>query len=132
LLWPEASLEEHLKALDDALNNKTSGTLPSAILVSRDEHGVLLRFLKLASALTPTAATPTRPGGFVESWFVEEPFRNRGVGGELMRCAEDWARAQGALEMASDALIDNDESQRAQQALGFEGVDRCVHFRKGL
>jgi aminoglycoside 6'-N-acetyltransferase I len=68
----------------------------------------------------------------VESWFVEGPFENRGVGGELMRSAEDWARAQSALEMASDALIDNDESQCAQQALGFEGVDRCVHFRKRL
>jgi len=34
--------------------------------------------------------------------------------------------------MASDALIDNDGSQRAHGALGFEVVDRCVHFRKQL
>jgi aminoglycoside 6'-N-acetyltransferase I len=32
--------------------------------------------------------------------------------------------------MASDALIDNDGSQPAHEALGFEVVDRCVHFRK--
>ena len=49
-----------------------------------------------------------------------------------MRSAEDWARAQGCLEMASDALIDNQASQRAHAALGFEVVDRCVNFRKAL
>jgi len=75
---------------------------------------------------------PSRPGGFVEGWFVQEEFRNRGVGSELMRSAEDWPRGQGCLEMASDALIDNEGSQRAHEALGFDVVDRCVHFRKGL
>jgi aminoglycoside 6'-N-acetyltransferase I len=34
--------------------------------------------------------------------------------------------------MASDALIENEESQRAHEALGFDVVDRCVHFRKRL
>ena len=47
-----------------------------------------------------------------------------------MRAAEDWARARGCAEMASDALIDNSESEKAHAALGFEIVDRCVHFRK--
>jgi hypothetical protein len=46
------------------------------------------------------------------------------VGAELMRSAEDWARAQGCLEMASDALINNEGSLRAHEALGFEIVDR--------
>jgi aminoglycoside 6'-N-acetyltransferase I len=39
----------------------------------------------------------------VEGWFVQEEFRNRGVGRELMRSAEDWPRGQGCLEVASDA-----------------------------
>jgi aminoglycoside 6'-N-acetyltransferase I len=34
--------------------------------------------------------------------------------------------------MASDTWIDNAESQRAHQALGFEVVDRCVNYRKRL
>ncbi len=49
-----------------------------------------------------------------------------------MRSAEDWARAQGCREMGSDSLIDNDGSLRAHQALGFEVVDRYVHFRESL
>jgi len=34
--------------------------------------------------------------------------------------------------MASDTWIDNEASQRAHEALAFEVVDRCVHFRKAL
>jgi len=29
-------------------------------------------------------------------------------------------------------LLENERSQRAHEALGFEVVDRCVHFRKKL
>jgi aminoglycoside 6'-N-acetyltransferase I len=46
--------------------------------------------------------------------------------------AENWARSHKCVEMASDALIDNELSQRAHEALGFEVVDRCVHYRKKL
>ena len=49
-----------------------------------------------------------------------------------MRAAEEWARAQGCVEMASDALIENERSRRAHEALGFEVVDRCVRFRRKL
>ena len=34
--------------------------------------------------------------------------------------------------MASDALIDNTLSQDVHQRLGFEVVERSVHFRKAL
>lgn len=132
LLWPNASLEEQRTELDAALSNRVSGTLPVTILVSQDESGALAGFLEVGLRSHADGCDPTRPVGFVEGWFVHEAFRNQGVGRELMRSAEEWARSQGCLEMASDALIDNDPSQRAHEALGFELVDRCVHFRKKL
>jgi aminoglycoside 6'-N-acetyltransferase I len=49
-----------------------------------------------------------------------------------MRAAEEWARSQRCIEMGSDAPIENQGSQGAHKALGFEVVDRCVHFRKAL
>jgi aminoglycoside 6'-N-acetyltransferase I len=132
LLWPDTSLEEHLQELDDALNNKTIGTLPMTILISYDADGPLIGFLEVGMRSHADGCNPAHPVGFVEGWFVEEKFRNRGVGRELMRAAEDWARAHGCLEMASDTWIDHEESQRAHEALGFEVVDRCVHYRKEL
>ena len=48
------------------------------------------------------------------------------------RPAEDWARGQGCIEMASDTRIDNAVSQRAHQALGFEVAEHSVLYRKTL
>jgi aminoglycoside 6'-N-acetyltransferase I len=132
LLWPDTLLEEHLKELDAGLSSANTSTLPMVILVSHDEDGALIGFLEVGMRSHADGCNPARPVGFVEGWFVQERFRNRGVGRELMRAAEHWARAQGCVEMASDTWIENKQSQRAHEALGFEVVDRCVNFRKGL
>jgi aminoglycoside 6'-N-acetyltransferase I len=73
-----------------------------------------------------------RPVGYIEGWYVSEDQRHRGIGRELLVKAEDWARSHGCVEMASDATIDNQLSQRVHEASGYEVVDRCVHYRKVL
>lgn len=132
LLWPDASIEEHRHELEAVLRTGQFGSLPAAILVSHDEHGALTGFLEVSVRSHADGCDPARPVGFVEGWFVQEALRNRGIGKGLMQAAEEWARAHGCLEMASDTWIDNEPSQRVHEALGFEVVDRCVHFRKSL
>ena len=73
-----------------------------------------------------------RPVGYIEGWYVVEDYRGHGVGKKLLAKAEDWARSHGCMEMASDAIIDNEVSQHVHEALGYEVVDRCVHYRKKL
>jgi GNAT superfamily N-acetyltransferase len=63
----------------------------------------------------PTAAT-RQPVGYIEGWYVAEDYRQHGVGKKLLSEAEDWARSQKCVEMASDAIIDNERSQRAHEA----------------
>ena len=132
LLWPAASAEEHASAVRATLSTGRSGTLPGVILVACEESGVLSGFIEVGLRSHADGCDPAQPVGFVEGWFVHEEFRKRGVGGELMRAAEDWARSQGCVEMASDTWISSEGSQKAHAALGFEVVDRCVHFRKNL
>jgi aminoglycoside 6'-N-acetyltransferase I len=132
LLWPTAPADELLKELDDALSHRTPGTLPSVMLVSTDGEDALTGFLAAGLRSHADGCDPARAVGYVEGWFVHEKYRNQGVGKALLDSAEDWARAHGCLEMASDALIENEGSQRAHEAVGFEVVDRCVHFRKKL
>ena len=74
----------------------------------------------------------TSPVAYLESWWVDEDARGRGIGGALVRAAEEWARARGRTEMASDALIDNLVSHAAHRALGFAEVERIVCMRKRL
>ena len=132
LLWPSAAPEELLKELDDALSHRTPGTLPAVLLVSTDEDGTVTGFLEAGLRSHADGCDPARPVGYVEAWFVYEKFRKQGVGKALLNSVEEWARAQGCVEMASDALIENEVSQRAHEALGFEVVDRCVRFCKKL
>jgi len=60
----------------------------------------------------------TSPVGYVEAWFVDPDLRRQGWGRALLGAAEDWARAQGYTEMASDALLDHTVSHRAHAAAG--------------
>jgi aminoglycoside 6'-N-acetyltransferase I len=69
---------------------------------------------------------------YLEGWFVVPAARGRGVGRALIAAAEEWGRAQGCCEFASDAHPDNEVSAAAHRALGFveAGLVRC--FRKDL
>jgi aminoglycoside 6'-N-acetyltransferase I len=132
LLWPEASIEEHRKELESVLRFRMYGTLPMTILISQDDSGALTGFIEIGLRSHADGCDPARPVGFVEGWFVHEASRKLGIGSALMRSAERWARTKGCREMASDTWIDDQKSIRSHQALGFELVDRCVHFRKAL
>lgn len=72
------------------------------------------------------------PTPHVEGWFVEEDLRKKGVGGELMKAVENWAREQGFKELTSDILADNKVSETAHKALGFKSTELIQYFRKEL
>jgi aminoglycoside 6'-N-acetyltransferase I len=131
-LWPTSSAEEHAKELRLLLAGTAALTMPHTILVAEAGDGTLVGFLEVDLRSHADGCSPAQPVGYVEGWYVAEDHREQGVGKKLLAMAEDWARDHGCIEMASDAVIDNALSQRAHAALGFEVVDRCVHYRKKL
>ncbi len=74
----------------------------------------------------------TRNVGYIEGWYVEAAHRRQGVGAALVRAAEEWARAQGCQEMASDCFEDNAVSLASHLALGYTEKERLIHFAKEL
>jgi aminoglycoside 6'-N-acetyltransferase I len=114
------------------LVGKPRATLPSVILVAELTDGTLAGFLEVGLRSHADGCDTRHPVGFVEGWFVKESLRRRGVGAQLLAAAEDWARSQGCVEIASDTWIDSSLSQRVHEMLKFEVVDRCVHYRKAL
>jgi aminoglycoside 6'-N-acetyltransferase I len=131
-LWPESSIEEDRQELTLILSGKPSGTMPLVILVAEAGEGVIVGFLEVGLRSHADGCDTRVPVGFIEGWFVLPSHRKKGIGAQLMAAAEDWARSLGCVEVASDTWFDNDVSQRAHEALGFEVVDRCVHYRKPL
>jgi aminoglycoside 6'-N-acetyltransferase I len=132
VLWSESSIEEHRRELAPILAGKPTGAMPLVILVAVADNGMLAGFVEAGLRSHADGCDTATPVGFVEGWYVSAGHRRRGVGAKLMTAAQDWARGMGCVEMASDTLLDNDVSQRAHQALGFEVVDRCINYRKRL
>jgi aminoglycoside 6'-N-acetyltransferase I len=131
-LWPESSAEEHSRELEALLSTGMCGILPLAIFALCEESGKLIGFVEVGLRSHADGCDASRPVGYIEGWFVAAGWRQQGIGGELVRAAEEWSRAQGCREMASDALVDNTVSQNAHEKLGYIALDRCVHFRKPL
>lgn len=126
-LWPEGPESEHR----DEISRFFAGQLrdPLQALLAFDASGTAVGFAELS--IRPYAEDcVTDRVAYLEGWYVVPEFRRQGAGRALVRTAEEWARAQGCAEFASDALLDNDVSAAAHRALGFEETVQIRCFRK--
>ena len=131
-LWPEASADEYALEMALLVAGKSPGELPTVIFVAEESQGRVVGFIEVGLRSHADGCNPARPVGYIEGWYVAPEYRRRKVGTKLVGTAEQWARDQGCVEMASDTWLDALSSQHAHEALGFEIVDRCVHYRKPL
>jgi aminoglycoside 6'-N-acetyltransferase I len=125
LLWPEMSETDNASETAAALDDPNVG-----VFVVDSAHG-LAGFIE-ASLRKYADGCATSPVGYIEGWYVAPECRGTGVGRRLAEAAEAWACTQGCTEMASDSLLDNVDSQRAHERLGYEEVERAVRFRKDI
>lgn len=128
-LWPEGSEAEHRDEIERFLAGRARE--PQAVLLAPDASGVVLGFAELS--IRPCAeGCVTDRIAYLEGWYVVPEARGRGVGRALAEAAEDWGRAQGCTEFASDTQPDNEISRLAYRSLGFEDVGLVRCFRKVL
>ena len=76
--------------------------------------------------------TSSSPVGYLEGVYVREANRRLGVAGQLLKECEEWARAKGCTEFASDCEIDNEMSFAFHLRLGFKEENRIICFTKKL
>jgi aminoglycoside 6'-N-acetyltransferase I len=130
-LYPDSDAADHTPSVDAYIAGTALDELiPSAVFVAERASEGLCGFLELS--VRNYAEDCAGPTPYVESWYVDPDIRGQGVGRALVEAAEQWSREHGYREMASDALLDNHASHAAHRALGFEEVERTVHFRKRL
>jgi aminoglycoside 6'-N-acetyltransferase I len=114
------------------LGGEFPGNLPGVIFVAHHRDDGVMGLIEVDLRSHADGCDPSHPVGYVEGWYVVPAYRRRKIAARLLVAAEEWARSQGCREMASDAWVDNLTSQHVHEALGFEVVDRCVHYRKAL
>jgi aminoglycoside 6'-N-acetyltransferase I len=101
------------------------------VFVAERPDGTLSGFVEVGTR--PYAdGCDSSPVGYVEAWYVDPDVRRQGYGRALLAAAEDWARARGCTEIASDTQITNTVSYAAHRRAGYDEVDRIVQFRKAL
>ncbi len=124
-LWPEASVEEHARDIDDVLRSDRA-------------YGFIAEFAGTPAGFAELAirdyanGCASRPVPFLEGIFIREEFRRRGVGARLIAHAEAFVAARGFTEIGSDADIANGASHAAHRGWGFVETERVVYFRKVL
>jgi aminoglycoside 6'-N-acetyltransferase I len=127
-LWADATADDHRGYMAISLAQ------PERFLqlMMYDENRAPVGFIEGSIRGDYVNGTETSPVGFVEGVYVAPSWRRRGVARQLFSAIGDWARARGCRELASDALLANEASQRAHRALGFEETERVVYFRRML
>jgi aminoglycoside 6'-N-acetyltransferase I len=128
-LWPHMNAEAQLVDMDIWLSQPDNTVL---VVPRADEPGAGLAGFAEIGTRSVAESCETSPVAYLEGWYVDADMRRQGVGAALVRAAEDWARAKGFREFASDTEIGNVTSQRAHAALGFTEVERLVVYRKVL
>jgi len=128
---PRAPGAEHLTDVERILGGAPVSTMPLAVFVAQYDR-TLVGFVEVGLRSHADGCDPSRPCGFLEGWYVQPDHTGQGIGRALVESAENWARRHGCTELASDTWLDNERSQRAHQALGFEVVDRCINYRKTI
>ena len=125
LLWPEHDIEEmalefrELIQMDDA-----------AVFLARE--GEAVGFAQCQLRRDYVEGTQSSPVGYLEGIFVARPCRNRGYARALLAACQDWARARGCTEFASDCELTNSESLAFHLRMGFLEANRIICFTKRL
>lgn len=127
-LWPHCSVEEHLAEMAEHAAEPQRYAQFVAYSASRQPIG----FAEASVRTDYVNGTETSPVAFLEGIYVTPEFRRKGIAASLVSAVSSWALTVGCRELASDALLENENSHSAHRALGFQETERVVYFRKAL
>src|ERR1700754_4657047 len=113
-LWPDYAADELREGAAAML-----GAGAMLVVIARPPEGEPAGFAEASLRRDYVNGCETSPVAFLEGIYVVPEQRHRGVARALITAIENWARAQGVSELASDALLENSDSHAMHEALGF-------------
>lgn len=125
LLWPEHDKEEMEQEFWELIKKDDA-----AVFLAQD--GETVGFAQCQLRRDYVEGTESSPVGYLEGIFVTESCRNRGYARALLAACQDWARARGCTEFASDCELTNSESFAFHLRMGFLEANRIICFTKRL
>lgn len=125
LLWPEHDKEEMEQEYRELIKKDDA-----AVFLAQE--GETVGFAQCQLRRDYVEGTESSPVGYLEGIFVTESCRNRGYARALLVACQDWARARGCTEFASDCELTNSESFAFHLRMGFLEANRIICFTKRL
>jgi len=126
MLWPKSSKKEVEKEFKKILVSKKESGF---ICIDENEY---IAFINVSARNENVAGAKSYPVGYVEAIFVKNKYRKKGIGKQLIKYGEEWAKKKGCKEMASDTWSWNKKSQEFHEKLGFKKHNILVHFIKKI
>ena len=123
-LWPENDAP--------ALTAEMEEIIQDGAVFLAEEGGAAIGFAQCQLRHDYVEGTETSPVGYLEGVYVLAAHRRRGVARALLAACEQWARAQGCREFASDCELTNAESLLFHLNMGFIEANRIICFTKDI
>ena len=95
-------------------------------------NGEAVAFLNVSLRNDYVEGTSSNPVGYLEAIYVKPEFRYQGIARQMVEFAKQWSIENGCKEIASDCLIENEESRRFHNKIGFEEANVIVCFTMEL
>ena len=127
-LWPDGDFSEHRQFAVAALSDPAR----FAAFLARDRGGQALGFVEASVRYDYVNGCATSPVAFLEGLFVRNQARRQRLARGLVAAVEHWARQNACSELASDALLENDDAHAIHGRIGFSETERVVYFVKQL
>lgn len=125
LLWPDHEQEEMEQEFRELIPQ-----VDAAVFLACE--GEAVGFAQCQLRRDYVEGTESTPVGYLEGIFVVEGCRNRGYARALLLACQDWARAMGCKEFASDCELTNRESLAFHLRMGFLEANRIICFTKKI
>lgn len=126
-LWPTSPSDELKWVFQNILHSDRE-----AGVIARLADNTPIAFMNLSLRYDYVSGATDRPVAYLEGIYVIDSYRKKGVASRFLKYAEDWAADHGCTKLASDALLENVESQSFHKHVGFREVSRTVSFIKDI
>ena len=125
-LWPDHSRQEMKTELQRQLSAER------AVYFLAVEEEKMAGFAQCQLRHDYVEGTESSPVGYLEGIYIREDWRKKGLARQLLETCEQWAKAQGCSEFASDCELSNLQSLEFHLKAGFAEANRIICFTKKL
>jgi len=125
-LWSYHTREEISKEMDKILESNKEDAF---VIKENDEYSAFATF---PIKYEYVQGANSYPVGYLEGIYVKPEYRKKGLAKKIVEFAEKWAFEKGCKQIASDTWLRNKESQNFHKSIGFEEVEKIVHFIKKI